>query len=336
MESTESIVPDTATAIVITETGGPDVLEIAASPIERPGPDDLLVAVHAAGVNFIDTYHRSGLYAVPLPFTPGGEGSGTVVAVGTGVSAFAIGDRVAWVGGSRSYASHATIPASVAFPVPEGIDLDIVAALPLQGLTAHYLIDSVYPLGPGDTCLIHAAAGGTGRLMVQMAKLRGATVIATAGGAEKTEIAASAGADHVIDYTQHRPTDGLIAAIEAIVGPNGVDVVYDGVGAATFDAGLAVLRPRGTMATFGNASGPVEPVAPLALMPKSLVLTRPSLISFIADPDERDRRWNEIIGWVADGALDVRIGMRAPLADAAEVHRALESRATTGKLLLLP
>ena len=172
--------------------------------------------------------------------------------------------------------------------------------------------------------------------MVQMAKLRGATVIATAGSPAKVDLARSAGADHVIDYVQHPPTEGLVAAIEAIVGPDAIDVVYDGVGAATFDAGLAVLRTRGTMATFGNASGPVEPITPLTLMPKSLVLTRPKLFDFIAEPAERSRRWDEVTGWVADGSLDVHIGLTAPLAEAADAHRALESRSTTGKVLLLP
>ncbi|MDW3219515.1 MAG: quinone oxidoreductase [Acidimicrobiales bacterium] len=334
-----------ASAVVLDETGGPDVMSLRPVEIGPPGAGELLVEVHAAGVNFIDTYNRSGLYPVALPFTPGSEGSGTILEVGdamgdamgdaAGDPAFAVGDRVAWVGGGRSYATDTVIPAASAFPIPEGMDLDIAAALPLQGLTAHYLIDAVYPLGPSDTCLVHAAAGGTGRLIVQMAKLRGATVIATVGSEAKAELAHSAGADHVIDYRAHPPTDGLVRAVEAIVGPTAVDVVYDGVGAATFDAGIALLRTRGTMATFGNASGPVEPITPLTLMPKSLILTRPRLFDFIAAPAERERRWSETLAWVRDGALDVHIGMRAPLDEAADVHRALESRATTGKLLLL-
>ncbi|GJM37787.1 MAG: alcohol dehydrogenase [Acidimicrobiales bacterium] len=329
--------PTAASAIVLDETGGPDVMSLRDVEIGAPAAGELLVEVHAAGVNFIDTYNRSGLYPVALPFTPGSEGAGTVLAAGGAAdeTTLAVGDRVAWVGGGRSYATHTVIPSASAFRVPDGIDLDVAAALPLQGLTAHYLIDTVYPLGPADTCLVHAAAGGTGRLIVQMAKLRGAKVIATVGSEAKAELARSAGVDHVIDYREHAPTDDLVRAVESIVGPNAIDVVYDGVGAATFDAGIAVLRTRGTMATFGNASGPVEPITPLTLMPKSLILTRPKLFDFIADPAERDQRWSEIIDWVRDGALDIHIGMRAPLADAAEVHRALESRETTGKLLLL-
>lgn len=329
--------PTPASAIVLDETGGPDVMSLREVEVGPPDAGELLVEVHAAGVNFIDTYNRSGLYPVALPFTPGSEGSGTVLAVGgtPDETDVAVGDLVAWVGGGRSYATHTVIPASSAFRVPDGVDLDVAASLPLQGLTAHYLIDAVYPLTPSDTCLVHAAAGGTGRLIVQMAKRRGATVIATVGSEAKAELARTAGADHVIDYREHPPTDELVGAVEAIVGPNAIDVVYDGVGAATFDAGIALLRTRGTMATFGNASGPVEPITPLTLMPKSLILTRPKLFDFIADPAERGRRWRDLVDWVRDGALDVHIGMRAPLAQAADVHRALESRATTGKLLLL-
>ena len=328
--------PTRASAIVLDAHGGPEVMTLRDVEVGPPGAGEILVAVHAAGVNFIDTYRRSGLYPVALPFTPGDEGSGTVVEVGDGVDAVVAGDRVAWVGAPSCYATHVVLPAAMAFDIPDDIDLDIAAAIPLQGLTAHYLIDSVYPLGPGDTCLVHAAAGGTGRLIVQMAKLRGATVVATVGSGEKAELARSAGADHVIDYTEHPPTDGLVAAVEDAVGRNAIDVVYDGVGAATFDAGLAVLRARGTMATFGNASGPVEAITPLTLMPKSLVLTRPSLMHFIADAQERIDRWDELMGWVRAGSLDIHIGRRAPLADAADVHRALEARSTTGKLLLLP
>lgn len=319
-----------AHAIRMTETGGPEVLQVATIDLREPGPGEAVVDVHAAGVNFIDTYHRSGLYPVPLPFTPGSEGAGVVAATGPDVTEVAVGDRVAWVGVPGSYASRIVANAADLLAVPDDIPLDTAAAMPLQGMTAHYLITDTYALGPGDRCLIHAAAGGTGRLMVQMAKLRGAEVVATAGSAQKLELARSAGADHTVNYR-----DGdLVEAVEALVGTDAIDVVYDGVGAATFDAGLALLRPRGTMATFGNASGPVPPVSPLALMPKSLFLTRPSLIAYIATPEERLGRWNEIVGWVRAGSLDVRVGHTFDLTDAAAAHTALESRTTTGKLLL--
>ncbi len=320
------------TVVQIDEHGGPDVLRLRELPDLEPTAGELLIDVHAASVNFIDTYHRSGLYEMELPLIPGSEGSGTITALGDGVSGFAVGDAVAWAGGPGSYASQVSVSAAVALNVPESMSLTAAAALPLQGMTAHYLIDSVYPLGPGDRCLIHAAAGGTGRLLVQMAKLRGAEVVATVGTDAKAELARSAGADHVINYERV----DIVEGVEAAVGKNAIDVVYDGVGASTFEAGLAVLRIRGTMATFGNASGPVPPVAPIALMAKSLFLTRPKLFDFVITPEERDGRWNEIVGWVESGELEVRIGLELPLAQAAEAHRALEARQTTGKLLLRP
>ncbi len=320
------------TVVQFDEPGGPEVLDLREVASPEPGAGELLVSVHAAGINFIDTYHRSGLYDMPMPMIPGAEGSGTVTAIGDGVSDVAVGDAVAWIGGAGSYASEVVIPAGVALAVPNSMSLSAAAALPLQGMTAHYLIDSVYPLGPGHRCLIHAAAGGTGRLLVQMAKLRGAVVVATVGSDAKAELARSAGADHVINYQ----TTDVVDGVESAVGKDAIDVVYDGVGASTFDAGLAVLRVRGTMATFGNASGPVPPISPLVLMAKSLLLTRPKLGDFTLTTEERDRRWNEIVAWVESGALDVRIGMEVPLAEAADAHRALESRQTTGKLLLRP
>ena len=240
-----------AHAIRMTQTGGPEVLEYVEIDLPEPGPGQAAVAVHAAGVNFIDTYHRSGLYEVPLPFTPGSEGAGTVTAVGPDVTAVSVGDRVAWVGVPGSYATHVIADAGTLMVVPDDISLDTAAATPLQAMTAHYLITDTYPLGPGDRCLVHAAAGGTGRLIVQMAKLRGAEVVATAGSDEKLEIARSGGADHTINY---REVD-IVEGVEAAVGKDAIDAVFDGVGAATFDAGLAVLRHRGVMATFGNASG---------------------------------------------------------------------------------
>ena len=314
------------------ETGGPEVLQITEVELAEPGPGQALIAVHASGVNFIDTYHRSGLYPVDLPFIPGSEGAGIVEAVGADVTDVAVGDHVAWVGVPGSYAGHVLAPADALLSVPDGVSLDIAAAVPLQGMTAHYLVSDTKPLQPGDRCLIHAAAGGTGRLLVQMAKLRGAEVVATAGSPEKGELARSAGADHVVLYNKV----DLVEGVEAAVGPNAIDVVFDGVGAATFDAGLHLLAPRGTMATFGNASGAVPPISPLALMAKSLFLTRPTLITHIARPDDRLTRWNELNRWIADGDLEVRVGHTFPLADAATAHTALEGRSTTGKILLLP
>jgi NADPH2:quinone reductase len=317
-------------AVQFRNPGGYDVLEWVEIDDPSAGPGQIVIDVHAAGVNFIDTYHRSGLYTVPLPFTPGSEGSGTVVEVADDVGDFAVGDRVAWVGQPGSYTTRLSIPAAAALRVPDEMSLDVAAATPLQGMTAHYLVTSTHPLAPGHRCLIHAAAGGTGRLMVQMAKIRGAEVVATAGSDEKAELARSAGADHVINYT----TTDLVEGVEAAVGRDAIDVVYDGVGAATFDAGLALLKPRGTMVTFGNASGPVPAVTPLTLMPKSLFLTRPKLGDYIVTTEARDERWNEIAGWVRDGRLEVRVGHTFPLAAAGDAHRALESRATTGKILL--
>ncbi|MEO0493716.1 MAG: quinone oxidoreductase [Actinomycetota bacterium] len=322
----------TTTAVRFHETGGPDVLRPVEVELTEPGPGQVLVAVHAAGVNFIDTYHRSGLYPVELPFTPGSEGAGVVEAVGPDVTDLVVGDRVAWVGLPGSYAQHVVAPVEALMPVPDGIELDAAAALPLQGMTAHYLASDTKPLQPGDRCLIHAAAGGTGRLLVQMAKLRGAEVVATAGSPEKGALARSAGADHVVLY---RDVD-LVEGVEAAVGKDAIDVVYDGVGAATFDAGLALLAPRGTMATFGNASGAVPPISPLVLMAKSLYLTRPTLVTHIATPEAREARWDELTGWVRDGDLEVRIGHTFSLADAAAAHTALEGRSTTGKILLVP
>jgi len=319
-------------AIQVDTHGGPEVLRLVDRPAPDPGPGDLAVEVAAAGVNFIDTYQRSGLYEVPLPMVPGREGSGTVTAVGAEVDGFAIGDRIAWAGGGGSYATHALVPAAAALPVPDSIDLELAAAVPLQGMTAHYLACDTPPLREGDRCLIHAAAGGTGRILVQIAKLRGAEVVATAGSAEKVELARTAGADHVVNY---RETD-LVEGVEAAVGKDAIDVVYDGVGASTFDAGLELLRRRGTMVTFGNASGAVPPIAPLRLMPKSLYLTRPKLDDFTQTRAELEARANDLFGWIESGDLEVRVGLRLPLGEAPEAHRRLESRETTGKILLIP
>ncbi len=320
-------------AIRISETGGPEVLSYDEVDDPSPAADGLVVDVAAAGVNFIDTYHRSGLYTMPLPLTIGLEGAGTVSAVGADVTEWSVGDTVAWTGCIGSYADRVAMPAASAVAVPDGVSLDVAAASMLQGLTAHYLIDSTHALSAGDKCVVHAAAGGVGLLLVQMAKMKGAEVFATVGTEAKAELARGAGADHVIMY---REVD-FAAAIEDIAGPNAIDVVYDGVGASTFDGGLKVLRRRGTMATFGNASGPVDAVTPIAASAgKSLFLTRPSLFDYISTPDELQRRSDEMFSWIGAGDLDVRIGLEMPLAEAAEAHRKLEGRETTGKVLLRP
>ena len=322
----------TSAAVQISETGGPEVMEVVQRPDPVPGEDQVTVAVAAAGVNFIDTYHRSGLYDMPLPLVLGQEGSGTVLEVGAGVDGFALGDRVAWAGSAGSYAERVAVNAAVAYKVPDGVDLDTAAAIGVQGLTAHYLIADCPRIGPGDRCLVHAGAGGTGRLIVQMAKLRGAEVVATVGSDAKAELALAAGADHVVNYT----TTDLVAGVEAAVGREAIDVVYDGVGAAVYDASLQLLRTRGSMVTFGNASGAVEPKAPLHLMAKSLWLTRPKLWDFIATREALDARTAEVFGWIAAGELDVRIAARLPLAEAAEAHRLLQGRSLAGKILLVP
>lgn len=320
-------------AIQMSETGGPEVMVFGEADDPTATDDGIVVHVGAAGVNFIDTYHRSGLYPMPLPFTPGLEGSGTVSHVGAEVSQWSIGDKVAWTGAIGSYAEQVAMPASAVVAVPDGVSDDVAAASMLQGLTAQYLIDSTYPLAEGDKCVVHAAAGGVGLLLVQMAKMKGAEVFATVGTQAKADLAKGAGADHVIMYREVDFAD----EIENIAGPNAIDVVYDGVGASTFEGGLQVLRRRGTMATFGNASGPVEAVTPIASSAgKSLFLTRPSLFDYIGEPGEMQTRAAEMFGWIASGALDVRIGLELPLADATLAHQRLEGRETTGKVLLRP
>lgn len=322
---------DAMQAIVIAATGGPEVLGATEVSDHAPGPGELLVRVEYAGVNFIDIYKRAGLYPMETPFIAGEEGSGVVAGVGQGVSGFAAGDRVAWSSVQGAYAEMATLPADRVITVPDRVPPDLAAAVMLQGMTAHYLVNDTYPLQAGDRCLIHAGAGGVGRLLVQMAKRIGAEVFTTVGSDDKTEVASAAGADHVINYGK----EGFRDVIEAIAGPRPLDVVYDGVGAATFDDGLALLRRRGTMATYGNASGAVPPLEPLRLMREgSVFLTRPTLGDYIADRDELLRRAGAVLGEVADGTLEVLIGRRYRLAEAADAHRALESRATVGKIVL--
>jgi NADPH2:quinone reductase len=320
-------------AIQIDQQGGPEVMQWRELPDPDPAPDQIVVDLAAAGLNFIDTYQRSGLYAVPMPWVLGLEGAGTVTAVGDGVTLWSVGDQVAWPGSPGSYATKVALPADRVVAVPESVDLETAAALPLQGMTAHYLATDVFPLAEGSRCLVHAGAGGTGLLLIQIAKLLGAEVFTTVGSPEKAELARAAGADHTILY---RDVD-FAAAITEIAGERPLDVVYDGVGASVFDQSLTLLRKRGMMATFGNASGPVEPISPLVLSTNgSLFLTRPTLFDYIVERAELERRAADLYGWMAAGELDVRVGARFPLSDAADAHRALEGRATTGKVLLTP
>jgi NADPH2:quinone reductase len=320
-------------AIQISEVGGPEVLTWTEAPSPIPGQEEVVVRLTAAGLNFVDTYYRTGLYPVSLPFVPGQEGAGTVELLGSGVKGWAIGDRVAWTDVGASYAERVAVPVSRMVRIPDDIDLDIAAAVMLQGITAHYLATDTYALGPGHRCLIHAGAGGVGQLLIQIAKLLGAEVVATAGGDEKVALASAAGADHVIDYTKI----GFVEAVEALVGKRAIDVVYDGVGAATFEGGLQLLRRRGLMVAFGNASGPVPPVSPLRLSQGgSLFLTRPTITDYIATRVELESRVSDLFEWIDEGQLQVRVGARFALAEAADAHRALEARATTGKVLLVP
>ena len=320
-------------AIRVESFGGPEALRLAELPEPVAGPGQLCVRVEAAGVNFIDVYHRTGLYPNPLPLVPGQEGAGTVERVGPGVEGFRAGDRVGWASVMGGYAERALVPAASAVRLPERVDARAAAAVLLQGMTAHYLCTSTYPLKPGDTCLVHAAAGGVGLLLVQMAKKRGARVIGTVGSEDKALLARDAGADEVVLYDQ----EDFVAAARRLTGGRGVQVVYDGVGKATVARGLDALAPLGMMVSFGNASGPVDPIDPLALSRKgSLFLTRPTLGHYVAERAILERRAGDVLGAVADGSLRVRIDRTYPLAEAREAHRALQARQTTGKLLLLP
>jgi len=319
-------------AIRVEETGGPEQLKWMEVADPEPGPSQVLVEVTAAGVNYIDTYHRTGLYPMNLPFVPGLEGAGTVIGMGTDVDGFAVGARVAWTGALGSYAEKIVLPAESAVAVPESIDLDIAASVMLQGMTAHYLASDTFPLEPGHRCLVHAGAGGVGLLLIQIAKMRGAEVFTTVGSPAKAELASEAGADHVINYR-----DGDFAQrIREIAGDKPLDVVYDGVGQSVFIASLDLLRPRGLMAQFGNASGPVEPITPLELSRRgSLFLTRPTLFDHISTRKELVKRASDLFEWISAGLVKVRIGARYPISEAADAHRALEGRRTTGKVLLL-
>jgi NADPH2:quinone reductase len=320
-------------AIRIHTPGGPEALTFDDVPEPTPGPGQALVKLAAAGVNFIDVYFRTGMYKAPLPLTLGLEGAGVVTAVGTGVTDVKIGDAVAWTGVPGSYAQMAVVPADRLVKLPPGVEPKVGAAAMLQGLTAHYLVRSSYPLKKGDTCLVHAAAGGMGLLLCQMGKMLGATVIGTVSTEEKAALAKGAGAEHVILYTQQ----DFEPEVKRITGGRGVDVVYDGVGATTFDKSLNCLRPRGYMILFGAASGPVPPLDLQVLNVRgSLFLQRPSLNHHIAAREELLQRAGEILGWIKEGKIKLRIEHQFPLAQAAEAHKALEGRKTTGKILLIP
>jgi NADPH2:quinone reductase len=320
-------------AIIVRRHGGPEQLEYSDFDIPTLGPREAIVEVRAAGVNYIDTYHRTGLYPAEPPFIPGMEGAGVVTAIAPGVTEVAAGDRVAWAMARGSYAQYAIVPASKLVKIPDGVSFELAAASMLQGMTAHYLTHSTFPLKAGDTALVHAAAGGTGLLLVQMAKMRGARVIGTTSTADKAELARQAGCDEVILYTE---TD-FGSEVRRLTDGRGADVVYDSVGASTFEKSLDSLRPRGMMVSFGNASGPVQPFSPLLLSQKgSLFLTRPTLVHYCATREELLERAGDVLGWVASGKLSVRIHKVYPLAEAAQAHRDLEGRLTSGKLLLRP
>ncbi len=320
-------------AVRVHETGDVSNLRYEDAPMPEPQEGEVRIKIEAAGLNFIDTYHRMGWYPLPKPFTLGVEGAGTIDTVGAGVTNFKPGDRVAYCMHQGSYAEYATVPARMVVPLPAEVTAQQAAAVMLQGMTAHYLTHSTYPLQSGDIALVHAAAGGTGALVVQMAKLRGAQVIGTVGTEEKAEVAKAAGADEVIVYTKQdfeaevkRMTDGKLC-----------HVVYESVGKATFAKSMNCLRPRGYMVLFGQASGQVDPIDPQILNQKgSLFLTRPSLGAYVATREELLGRANDIFAWIAAGKLDVRIDQSYPLCEAGAAHSYLEGRQTKGKVLLIP
>ena len=318
-------------AIQIAQTGGPEVLRLADVPDPSPGPGQVLVRLSAIGINFVDTYHRGGLYPRAVPFVPGGEGAGEVVAVGDGVSGVAAGDRVASTDLAGAYAELAVVGADRLVPLPAGVPDEVAAAVLLQGMTAHYLLHDSYPVHAGDPVLVHAAAGGMGLLLSQWGRALGARVIGTASTPEKVELARSAGANPVLAY------DGFAAAVRDLTDGDGVAAVYDGVGRATFDESLASLRRHGVLVLYGQSSGPVPPFDLNRLNGGgSLYVTRPTLGHFVSTPAELLSRAGDVLGRVAAGNLSVRIGGRYPLAEAARAHEDLEARRTTGKLLLIP
>ncbi len=326
-------IPATMRAIRVHAHGDASVLQREEIAVPEPGVGEALVRVGACGVNFIDVYKRTGSYPLPLPTTLGEEGAGTVVSVGPDAQGISTGDRVAWTGVLGSYAEYVVVPVQKLVPVPASLDVRVAAAIMLQGMTAHYLAVSTYPLKPGDRCLVHAAAGGVGLLLTQIAKMRGAFVIGTVGSEEKAALAREAGADATILYN----TQDFVAETRRITEGRGVHVIYDSVGKTTFLPGFDLLVPRGMMVLFGQSSGPVDALNPQLLNQKgSLFLTRPTLGHYTAARDELLQRSGELMRWVADGALSVRIGAEFALDDVQDAHRALEGRRTTGKVLLRP
>jgi NADPH:quinone reductase len=321
-------------AVVVRDPGGPQSLLVEERPDPSPGAGELLVDVRAAGVNFIDVYHRTGKYPLPTPFVAGSEGAGVVRAVGSDVTEVAVGDEVAWAMlPGAGYAERVVVPAARVVPVPRGLDPELAAAVMLQGMTAHYLVTSTFPLAAGSVALVHAAAGGVGLLLTQAAVARGARVLGTVSTAEKARLAEQAGASDVIRYD----SADVAAEVRRLTDGRGVDVVYDGVGKATWDGSLDSLRPRGMMVLYGAASGPPGPIDPNLLNTKgSLFLTRPSLAHHVSTREELLLRAREVFDWVLSGALDVRIGARYRLEDAQQAHADLEGRRTTGKSLILP
>ncbi|HMH52817.1 MAG TPA: quinone oxidoreductase [Candidatus Acidoferrum sp.] len=320
-------------AIRVHAPGGPEVMRYEDVPAPTPKAGEAVVKVEAAGINYIDVYFRSGQYKAELPLTVGMEAGGTVSAVASGVTDVKVGDKVAYTGVPGAYAEYATVPAARLVVLPGGLTPKQGAAAMLQGMTAHYLACSTYPLKPGDSCLVHAAAGGVGLLLCQIAKMRGARVIGTVSTEEKAKLAREAGADDVILYS----TQDFEAEVKRLTGGQGVNVVYDSVGKTTFDKGFNCLRPRGMMALYGQSSGPVGPFDLQVLNAKgSLFVTRPSLNHHVASREELVQRAGELLGWIRDGKLKLRTEFEFPLKDAAEAHRALEGRKTTGKVLLIP
>jgi NADPH2:quinone reductase len=320
-------------AIRIHTAGGPETMRYEDVPEPTPKAGEAVVKVEAAGINYIDVYFRSGQYKAELPLTIGMEAGGTVAAVGSGVTDVKVGDKVAYTGIPGAYAQYASVPAARLVSLPAGISAKQGAAAMLQGMTAHYLAVSTYPLKPGDTCLVHAAAGGVGLLLCQIAKMRGARVIGTVSTDEKAKLAREAGAAEVILYT----TQDFEAEVKRLTDGKGVNVVYDSVGKTTFDKGFNCLRPRGVMALYGQSSGPVGPFDLQVLNAKgSLFVTRPSLNHHIASREELVQRAGELLGWIRDGKVKLRTEFEFPLKEAAEAHRALEGRKTTGKVLLIP
>ncbi|MHB8425710.1 MAG: quinone oxidoreductase family protein [Gammaproteobacteria bacterium] len=320
-------------AILVEKTGGPEVLRPAARPRPEPGAGEVRVKVGAAGVNFIDIYQRQGLYPMPLPFVPGNEGAGTVEALGAGVGGFIVGDRVAWCGALGAYAEMACVPARQLVKLPAGLDVRAGAALMLQGMTAHYLAHSSYPLKRGETCLVHAAAGGVGLLLLQVARRLGARIIATVSTDEKAALARTAGADEVIFYERQ----DFAAEVRSLTDGAGVAVVYDSVGRSTFDKSLDCLAPRGYLVLFGQSSGPVPPFDLQVLNRKgSLFVTRPTLAHYTRTREELQWRAGDILGGAADGSLKLRIDSEFPLSEAAAAQTRLASRQSAGKILLRP